>query len=389
MVANLYYFDRAHETACREFCLERKITTLPVAEDDFQYVEMLDDHSFVRRALIDPEQIQEIVKETLYRFNGVLIRRLRGLTSELATEDTYGVVTEAVLAQGKKFFPELKSFLQKKPHIHSRIVNEIGGIYLRNHLDDMLHLLRKLLPVQVSDEDWVVMGDNVRKGFQTILIQQTAPPLTYKVRHDWVDRLRIVSPDERLFQEDVYERFRYSDVLFVMEGGARVGVVHFSDYNQMPVVTQTFSKLHHLERELVKALAQRAITLEDVDRMQEEYPIATAEWDMLQNKFGDRTDQPIRYHDLSRLYLKTLLRLYNLPLDNESHPPTPLEDTNLINLLRNRVAHSSDLIDRVDTSRASLIFDFNSFAHFFRQQRALEIALRQVRSHNFYMETTY
>lgn len=389
MTSNIIYFDPAHEKPCREFCLERKIEVLPAASDDFQYVHLQDDGKFVLKALIDPDKFSDLVKETQYRLNGVLIGRLRGLTAEIAKFDTYPLVTDVVMAQGKKFYSELKAFLRKNTNIQARLVNEIGGLYLRNHLGELLDNLHRQLPEKPDPDAWKNLEDAMRKGFQTILIQRLAPALTYKSRHDWVDRMRIVHPDERLFQEDVYERFRYSSMLFVMNRGARVGVVHFSDYNQVPVVTDTFSKLHQLERELVTALTGRRLTLRDVDRLQEDYPIAPAEWDMLQERTEGNMDAILKFHDLSRLYLKTTLRLYNLEVPGEPIPPTPIEDSNLVNLLRNRVAHSSDLIDRVDTSRANLIFDFNSFAHFFRQQRALEVALRQVTSHNFYMATNY
>jgi hypothetical protein len=389
MISDIVYFDRAHETPCREFCQERKIEVLPAAHDDFQYVQMMQDGTFVDKALIDPDKFGDLVKEVQYRINGVLIGRLRGLTAEIARFDTYPLVTDAVMAQGKRFYPELKSFLRKNNNINARLVNELGGIYLSNHLDELLDRLLSSMPEKPEPAQWEALREAMRKGFQTILIQRIAPTLTYKSRHDWIDRMRIVHPDERLFQEDVYERFRYSSMLFVMNRGARVGVVHFSDYNQVPVVTYTFSRLHQLERELVTALTGRKLTMRDVDRMQQDYPIAPAEWEMLLNRTEGNMDTILKFHDLSRLYLKTLLRLYNLEVPGEPIPPTPIEDSNLINLLRNRVAHSSDLIDRVDTSRANLIFDFNSFAHFFRQQRALEVALRQVTSHNFYMATNY
>ncbi|MFK7970753.1 MAG: hypothetical protein AB8F95_10315 [Bacteroidia bacterium] len=389
MTSDIVYFDPAHEAPCREFCLERKIEVLPAATDDFQYVRLEDDGRFVLKALIDPDKFGELVKETQYRINGVLIGRLRGLTAEIVKFDTYPLVTEVVMAQGKKFYPELKSFLRKNSNIQARLVNELGGLYLRNHLGELLSNLYSLLPEKPDQEAWKQLEEAMRKGFQTILIQRITPALTYKSRHDWVDRMRIVHPDERLFQEDVYERFRYSSMLFVMNRGARVGVVHFSDYNQVSVVTDTFSKLHSLERELVTALSGRKIKMEDIARLQEDYPIAPAEWEMLQGRTQGDMQAVLKFHDLSRLYLKTLLRLYNHEIPGEEIAPTPLQDSNLINLLRNRVAHSSDLIDRVDTSRASLIFDFNSFAHFFRQQRALEVALRQITSHNFYMVTNY
>ncbi|MEZ4685048.1 MAG: hypothetical protein R3B47_03005, partial [Bacteroidia bacterium] len=325
MVSNIVYFDRAHEAPCREFCQERKIDVLPAANDDFQYVEMQEDGSFVEKALIDPDKMGDLVKEVQYRINGVLIGRLRGLTAEIARFDTYPMVTDAVMNQGKRFYPELKSFLRKNTNINARLVNELGGIYLSNHLDELMDKLYHSMPEKLDPGEWAELSESMRKGFQTILIQRVAPPLTYKSRHDWIDRMRIVHPDERLFQEDVYERFRYSSMLFVMNRGARVGVVHFSDYNQVPVVTYTFSRLHQLERELVTALTGRRLTMRDVARLQEEYPIAPAEWEMLQERTEGDMDSILKFHDLSRLYLKTLLRLYNHEIPGEPIPPTPIE----------------------------------------------------------------
>lgn len=202
-----------------------------------------------------------------------------------------------------------------------------------------------------------------------------------------MDELKTVHPSEALFKDDVYEKLRYSSLLFVMDRGKRVGMVHFSDYNRLPVFTQTFQRLHHLEREMVKALTMRKVQLKDlyVLRNMDQPPVSEREvQDTRQRKNGD-SEAILKYSDLEKLYLKTLLVLYNYRRDHEPINWSPIQHPNIINMLRNRIAHSNDLVELVDGTRSNLIYDFKSFAAFYRQQRALEVALKIVSSHNQYL----
>ena len=387
MTKAIVFYDPSHAKACAEFCRERKIYYMPSVEDDFVYYQIQPDDTFARRELIDPNRKAELVTDVIYKLNGELIRRLRNLTAEIVGMDTYGSVSEEVITAGNRFKPIVKDRLKAKSLIDSQLVNELVGAFVKTQAPDLLMRVRKRLPRQIEDEVWGEVEKSFLHQIDSDIIYAITPVLVFKTRREWVDKLKVVHPDESIFKEDVYEKLRYNSLLYVMDQGARVGMVHFSDYNRLPVFTYTFKRLHQLEREMIRALLPRKLQVKDIWRIHQfdPPPIPDKEVRNLTERKGGDGDAFLKHHDFEKFYLKTLLVLYNYTREGEELPYTPIKHPNTINLLRNRVAHSNDLVELVDTSRSNLIYDFKSFAAFFRQQKALDTALKQISSHNFFM----
>lgn len=387
MTKAIVFYDPSHAKACAEFCRERKIYYMPSVEDDFVYYQIQPDDTFARRELIDPNRKAELVTDVIYKLNGELIRRLRNLTAEIVGMDTYGSVSEEVITAGNRFKPIVKDRLKSKSLIDSQLVNELVGAFVKTQAPDLLMRVRKRLPRQIEDEVWGEVEKSFLHQIDSDIIYAITPVLVFKTRREWVDKLKVVHPDESIFKEDVYEKLRYNSLLYVMDQGARVGMVHFSDYNRLPVFTYTFKRLHQLEREMIRALLPRKLQVKDIWRIHQfdPPPIPDKEVRNLTERKGGDGDAFLKHHDFEKFYLKTLLVLYNYTREGEELPYTPIKHPNTINLLRNRVAHSNDLVELVDTSRSNLIYDFKSFAAFFRQQKALDTALKQISSHNFFM----
>jgi hypothetical protein len=387
MTKAIVFYDPSHAKACAEFCRERKIYYMPSVEDDFVYYQIQPDDTFARRELIDPNRKAELVTDIIYKLNGELIRRLRNLTAEIVGMDTYGSVSEEVITAGNRFKPIVKDRLKAKSLIDSQLVNELVGAFVKTQAPDLLMRVRKRLPRQIEDEVWGEVEKSFLHQIDSDIIYAITPVLVFKTRREWVDKLKVVHPDESIFKEDVYEKLRYNSLLYVMDQGARVGMVHFSDYNRLPVFTYTFKRLHQLEREMIRALLPRKLQVKDIWRIHQfdPPPIPDKEVRNLTERKGGDGEAFLKHHDFEKFYLKTLLVLYNYTREGEELPYTPIKHPNTINLLRNRVAHSNDLVELVDTSRSNLIYDFKSFAAFFRQQKALDTALKQISSHNFFM----
>lgn len=387
MTKSIVYYDPSHAKACAEFCRERKIYYMPSAEDDFVYFQIQPDDTFARRELIDPNRKAELVTDVIYKLNGELIRRLRNITAELVGMDTYSMVSEEVITAGNRFKPIVKDRLKAQSLVNSQLVNELVGAFIKTQAPDLLMRVRRRLPRQIEDELWAETEKTFLHQIDSDIIYAITPVLVFKTRREWVDKLKVVHPDESIFKEDVYEKLRYNSLLYVMDKGARVGMVHFSDYNRLPVFTYTFKRLHQLEREMISALLPRKLQVKDIWRIHQfdPPPIPDKEVRNLTDRKGGDGEALLKHHDFEKFYLKTLLVLYNYTREGEELPYTPIKHPNTINLLRNRVAHSNDLVELVDTSRSNLIYDFKSFAAFFRQQKALDVALKQISSHNFFM----
>lgn len=390
MTKSIVYYDPAHARACAEFCRERKVYYMPSVEDDFVYYQIQPDDTFARRELIDPNRKAELVTDVIYKLNGEIIRRIRNLTAEIVGLDTYNMVSEEVITAGNRFKPIVKDRLKVKSLINSQLVNELVGAFVKTQAPDLLMRIRKRLPRQIEDEAWEEIERNFLHQIDSDIIYAITPVLVYKTRREWVDKLKIVHPGESIFKEDVYEKLRYNSLLYVMDQGERVGMVHFSDYNSLPVFTYTFKRLHQLEREMIAALLPRKLQVKDIWRVHQfdPPPIPDKEVKNLTDRKGGDGDALMKHHDFEKFYLKTLLVLYNYTREGEELPYTPIKHPNTINLLRNRVAHSNDLVELVDNSRSNLIYDFKSFAAFFRQQKALDTALKQISSHNFFVSLT-
>jgi len=387
MTKEIVFYDPSHAKACAEFCRERKIYYMPSVEDDYVYYQIQQDDTFARRELIDPNRKAELVTDVIYKLNGELIRRLRNLTAEIVGIDTYGTVSEEVITAGNRFKPIVKDRMKSKSLIDSQLVNELVGAFVKTQAEDLLGRVRRRLPRDIEDEAWKEVVDKFLNQIDSDIIYAITPILVFRTRREWVDKLKVVSPTESIFKEDVYEKLRYNSLLYVMDQGARVGMVHFSDYNRLTVFTYTFKRLHQLEREMIRALLPRKLQVKDIWRIHQFDPPPIPEKEvknLTDRKHGDG-EAFLKHHDFEKFYLKTLLVLYNYTREGEELPYTPIKHPNTINLLRNRVAHSNDLVELVDNSRSNLIYDFKSFAAFFRQQRALDTALKQISSHNFFM----
>lgn len=181
-----------------------------------------------------------------------------------------------------------------------------------------------------------------------------------------------VEPEETIFQTGIISRFKEYQILFVKSHGNMLGVVHYSDYNHPSVYEDTYKQLYQLERGLVGLLTRYSgLSCRSLAHFLGEDPAKTP--DRLLSK-GD--------------FLKRKLSLHQIMDFAEKTKTLQISRKDRINLLRNKIAHSHDLVKKEHYQESVLNFCFDSFRKLVEGRQALEIALRQVSNRLYFMEAS-
>ncbi|WNJ19300.1 hypothetical protein [Pontibacter sp. G13] len=182
---------------------------------------------------------------------------------------------------------------------------------------------------------------------------------------------QIVHPMEDIFQHGMVEKFQTYELLFVMEHGSLLGVVHFSDYNRPEVYEEVYQKLYKLERGLIFLIVEYA------EKKRE---------DLIEFAQG----KPAR-KDLELAVTRRDFSIFKMTLKEIMAFSSAIELLNInapekITLLRNRIAHSEDLVRREDYRADPFQYHYKSFDQLVTGKLAIEKALKQVSNRLYFMQ---
>lgn len=179
--------------------------------------------------------------------------------------------------------------------------------------------------------------------------------------------------DTHLYDPTLLDAFREYDVLFVEHHHVIRGVVHFSDYNRSAVYEEIYKKLLLLEKGLIHLIVELS---------------GLRKGDLFQHRKKPLNDQdpqaelrPQDFHG-KNMSLKTILEFilaFQLVKIRES-------DIHKIIALRNKIAHSDDLVDT--SAKGTAKYSMSSFAQLIHGVNSVEVALRQVGNRIYFMQET-
>lgn len=181
-----------------------------------------------------------------------------------------------------------------------------------------------------------------------------------------------VEASESIFKSIAIKRFKLSRILFVKEFGDLVGVVHYCDYNRPPVFEEIYKKLYKLERGLLYLITEYGgKSLEDLEKFMEvNQPSGNKAHRLLTKQ--DFRDLKVNLSDIMRFANeKQILIIRNIPS---------------INQLRNKIAHSNDLVTKEPLKKGDLKYNFEAFRNLIEGISALDTALRQVANRAYIMK---
>lgn len=182
-----------------------------------------------------------------------------------------------------------------------------------------------------------------------------------------------VHPREALFRKNILAKFKKHQVLFVMEQDTLHGVVHFSDFNRPAVYEEIYKKLYKLERGLTHLLiqygGQSLKTLEDFCEKKIDNP----------DKEGLLDEADLRKLNMGLWKLLTFINRIDLLKISR-------QDIHRIKEVRNKIAHSDDLVAMVSYQNNSLEYRYNSFKELIEGVVALDVAIRQVANRIYLMK---
>jgi len=167
-----------------------------------------------------------------------------------------------------------------------------------------------------------------------------------------------ISPDRFLFADQTLAKFQKQDLLFVVDQDVLLGIVHYSDYNKSIVYEQTYHRLFKLERGLLQL-----IEMSGKFKRRNLYPKTT-----------HMPDAPLTAWDFREEH-KSLNEVLNFAND---HKLISIQNVAAVKELRNRVAHSADLVLQKDYGKRDLVFEKESFVDVIKGQQALTSAIRVV-----------
>lgn len=182
-----------------------------------------------------------------------------------------------------------------------------------------------------------------------------------------------VNSGESIFKRGVINKFKNNKILFVMENGELEGVVHFCDYNRPPVYEEIYKKLYKLERGLIHLISEYAG--KSVDELKK----------FIDSQPSHNGDKLLEKHDFSKLKINLkdvmefafqtdLLRIRNI---------------DKITMIRNKIAHSKDLIAKESYKKGSLMYNFQSIKNLIEGNLALDIAIKQVANRAYIMKADF
>ena len=184
-----------------------------------------------------------------------------------------------------------------------------------------------------------------------------------------------VLPNENIFKSGIADKFGNHEILFVIDAGHLYGVVHFSDYNRSIVYEEIYNKLFMLERGLIYLVTEyggkTVGELEDHLKTRQENRSPNPEELLNRHDFSKRKTNLIDVMEFSTNI--DLLRIRNI---------------NKINNLRNKIAHSKDLIAKMDYQSGLLKYNYQAFENLVEGKISLEIAIKQVANRLYFMKAS-
>ncbi|MEM7656051.1 MAG: hypothetical protein AAF399_07980 [Bacteroidota bacterium] len=181
---------------------------------------------------------------------------------------------------------------------------------------------------------------------------------------------QIVQMSDSIYQDQFIDLFRKYEVLFVYRNQVIQGVVHYSDYNRSAVYQDVYRKLYQLERGLLHLILEHAqLTKGDLQEFRGKRRSQHATMPLTPKDFiGGNTS------------LKTVLeftRHFKLVKVRE-------QDIHKIIALRNKIAHSDNLVNRSHTNK--LKYNLSSFGQLIKGHASVEVAMRQVSNRLYFMQ---
>jgi hypothetical protein len=189
-------------------------------------------------------------------------------------------------------------------------------------------------------------------------------------RRQEVKAEQVVQTDETIFQDAFPEMFRKYEVLFVRRNHILRGVAHYSDYNRPAVYEDVYRKLYQLERGLVHLIVENAqLTKGDFQAF-------------MGKKKSQHAADPLKAKDFigGNVSLKNVLEFTEYFKLVKIRPG----DIHKIIALRNKIAHSDNLVARSNTDK--LKYNQSSFGQLIKGHASIEVALRQVSNRLYFMK---
>lgn len=188
-----------------------------------------------------------------------------------------------------------------------------------------------------------------------------------------IEREQTVRMDDSIYNSFLIQKFKEYEILFVKSGNKIIGVTHYSDYNRSPVYEDLYKKLFLLERGLIFLITEYS-GLRKRD-------ILTFLKKKVNQKDAERklTKKDFRGADFS---LKTILEFvqeFQLVKIRE-------QDIHKIIALRNKIAHSDNLITKNGGSSNHMSYNLKSLIQLIQGVISLEVALKQVGNRLYFME---
>lgn len=177
---------------------------------------------------------------------------------------------------------------------------------------------------------------------------------------------QILKPYKKIFDEDVLELFRKSEVLFIFKDGLK-GVVHFCDYNREPVFIYCYSKILMLEKMFRELLIENKLENENMKR----FLIEKFGGKYYRSKYGDLEKYFKATEPFQCFYLRDLILFFRYK--------GILDISDKINDLRNHVMHGRNLVKHENYYNASLIYNFESFKNIFELVLLLKCEYERVK----------
>ena len=182
---------------------------------------------------------------------------------------------------------------------------------------------------------------------------------------------QVVHPEENIFQSDIVERFQKFEILFVKEHGNLHGVVHYSDYNRPEVYEEVYQKLYKLERGLIFLIVEYA------NKKRE---------DLIEFAQGKPARKDLELAVTRRDFSIFKMTLKEIMSFSASIDLLKIQSPEKITLLRNRIAHSEDLVRREDYRADPFQYHYRSFEQLVTGKLAMEKGLKQVSNRLYFMQ---
>ncbi|MEM6262386.1 MAG: hypothetical protein AAGI38_07760 [Bacteroidota bacterium] len=379
MTEEVIFFEKNYKDECLSFCKERNIDVLPAYHDDLVYYQLdKSGQHFHKKELLDARKKRVFVQDLRYEYNRILSKGLMNLLQTYTEERiNFQSILQAVERTSEPLWQKLENTLRQK------LLCEMGLETVDFLIDkSRKESLEPLVAALMEAFDWLTgkqqqLQEDIPNQVLPYLDERLRPGMLSQIRKELPDRMRFVQVNEYVFKEEIVEKFRAHDLLFVMQEGTRVGVVHFSDYNDLKTFVYTYERVHQMETEMREALHLVGVTLGEAMEV-------AGDGSGVQAIAEIRAGNPryvLTYHDLNGLYLRSLIRMYN---NREEWPH--IRNSNLILFLRNNIAHSAELVELMDKRRVDLVYDFTTFEKFLEAQKALDLAVKQVKANNFYFK---